>query len=75
MDNSTFLDNLQKLLLTFEKAVATKEKEWIIKGFIDIYKKIYTISIDTKIISKVFELLLFPLLKQFGDNHDHRFSR
>jgi len=64
--NEEFLDKLQKALNTFEKAISTDEKQWIIKGFIDIYKNIFTISIDTKIISKVLELLLFPLLKKFG---------
>ena len=70
MNKTDFLARLQKHLVDFERAISTDEKEWIIKGFIDIYKNIYTISIDTKIVSKVFELLLFPLLKSFGDNND-----
>ena len=63
MTTKEFIDNLKKELEKFEKAFSTDEKEWIIKGFIDIYKNIYSISIDTKIVSKVLELLLFPLLK------------
>jgi len=47
-------------------AVATNEGEWIIKGFIDVYRRIYTISVDTKIVSKVLELLLFPMFVKFG---------
>lgn len=70
MKKSYFLTKLQQKLCTFEKAISTKEKEWIIKGFIDIYKNIYTISIDTKIISKVLELLLFPLLQNFAKEND-----
>lgn len=66
MTKEMFLQKLQSKLKTFEKAVSTNERDWIIKGFIDIYKNIYTISIDTKIISKVLELLLFPLLEQFA---------
>ena len=69
MTNEEFLGKLQKALTTFEKAISTDEKQWIIKGFIDIYKNIYTISIDTKIVSKVLELLLFPLLKRFGTDN------
>lgn len=38
----------------------TKGDEWTIRGFIDIFKNIYTISSDTKIVSKVLELHLFP---------------
>ena len=70
MKKSYFLTKLQQKLCTFEKAISTKEKEWIIKGFIDIYKNIYTISIDTKIISKVLKLLLFPLLQNFAKEND-----
>lgn len=66
-------DQFHKLLqahaATFAKAVATNEGEWIIKGFIDIYKRIYTISVDTKIVSKVLELLLFPMFVDFGKKH------
>ena len=51
------------------KAVATNEGEWIIKGFIDVYERIYTISVDTKIVSKVLELLLFPMFVEFGKKH------
>ncbi len=61
-----FLARLQDKLAVFEDAISTNEREWIIKGFIDIYKNIYTISIDTKIVSKVMELLLFPLLLRFA---------
>ena len=66
MTKDIFLTKLQEKLASFEKAISTNEKEWIIKGFIDIYKNIYTISIDTKIVSKVLELLLFPLLQNFA---------
>src|ERR1035438_10535804 len=64
-----FLENLQTHAASFAKAVATKEGEWIIKGFIDIYRRIYTISVDTKIVSKVLELLLFPMFVDFGKKH------
>ncbi len=37
-----------------------------IKGFIDIDKNIYTISSDTKIISKILEIQLFPKFKTFA---------
>ncbi len=69
MTNDVFLQLLQKHTAKFAAAVATKEGEWIVKGFIDIYKHIYTVSVDTKIISKVLELLLFPLFVDFGKAH------
>ena len=72
MTSETFLRALQTHANKFAEAVATKEGEWVVKGFIDIYKRIYTVSVDTKIISKVLELLLFPLFVDFGKAHNLR---
>ncbi|MGO9587989.1 MAG: type II restriction endonuclease [Limisphaerales bacterium] len=69
MTREQFLKKLQAHAATFEKAVATNEGEWIIKGFIDVYQRIYTISVDTKIVSKVLELLLFPMFVEFAKKH------
>lgn len=66
MTSEQFLPQLQAHAATFAKAVSTNEGEWIIKGFIDIYRRIYTISVDTKIVSKVLELLLFPMFVEFA---------
>ena len=49
MTSEEFLHELQAHAESFAKAVATDEGEWIIKGFIDVYRRIYTISVDTKI--------------------------
>lgn len=70
MTSDEFLTALQIHADSFARAVATNEGEWIIKGFIDIYRTIYTISVDTKIVSKVLELLLFPMFVEFGKQHD-----
>jgi hypothetical protein len=69
MTPNEFLEKLQTHAASFAKAVATNEGEWIIKGFIDVYQRIYTISVDTKIVSKVLELLLFPMFVEFGKKH------
>lgn len=70
MSPEQFLQLLQAHTKSFAAAVATKEGEWIIKGFIDVYQRIYTISVDTKIVSKVLELLLFPMFVEFAKQHD-----
>ncbi|NJN99937.1 MAG: restriction endonuclease [Anaerolineales bacterium] len=70
MTTEEFLRHLQEHTASFAQAIATAEGEWIIKGFIDIYQRIYTISVDTKIVSKVLELLLFPMFVEFAENHD-----
>jgi hypothetical protein len=69
MTANEFLKKLQAHAESFAKAVATDEGEWIIKGFIDVYSRIYTISVDTKIVSTVLELLLFPMFVEFGKAH------
>jgi len=69
MDKSEFLGALQTEAANFNKAVSTSKGDWIVKGFIDIAKNIYTISVDTKVISKIMELLLFPELARFAKKH------
>src|SRR5580704_16893872 len=69
MTSEEFLRELQAHAESFARAVATDEGEWIIKGFIDVYKRIYSISVDTKIVSKVLELLLFPMFVEFANMH------
>ncbi len=69
MTREQFLEKLQAHAATFAKAVATNEGEWIIKGFIDVYRRIYTISVDTKIVSKVLELILYPMFVEFEKSH------
>lgn len=48
--------------------VSTHSGDWSIKGFVDIDKNIYTISADTKIISKILEIQLFPKFLEFADS-------
>lgn len=74
MDAKEFHARLQAHTASFAKAVATDEGEWIIKGFIDIYERIYTISVDTKITSKVLELLLFPMFVNFASTNSLSFE-
>lgn len=55
-----FKKQLLKYVDQFNTAVSTEDGDWVVKGFIDIAKNIYTISVDTKVVSKIMELLLFP---------------
>ena len=55
------MENVRKELLvklrafanTLADTITTNDGQWTIKGFIDVFKNVYTISSDTKIISKV----------------------
>ena len=68
--NESFLNALREEFEHFAAAIAVDSGEWIIKGFIDVYRNIYTISTDTKVISKIMELTLFPVLARFAENHN-----
>lgn len=67
-----FRNQLLKYVDTFNAAVSTADGDWVVKGFIDIAKNIYTISVDTKVVSKIMELLLFPQICQFADEHKYK---
>lgn len=64
-----FLKNLQAVANRFDKLVAMKNGDWIVKGFIDVFRNVYTISGDTKVVSKIIELMLFPYFVEFADEH------
>ena len=49
------------------KDIRTEDGQWTVKGFIDVYRSIYTISSDTKIVSKILEIHLLPKLLSFAD--------
>src|ERR1051326_6363554 len=70
MKKDEILLALQKEVAGYNKIIATDKGDWIVKGFIDIYKNIYTISIDTKVVSKVIELLLIPAFENFAKKND-----
>ncbi|RKZ43257.1 MAG: hypothetical protein DRQ41_05775 [Gammaproteobacteria bacterium] len=50
--------------------VSDKDNQWTIKGFIDIFQNIYSISADTKIVSKVLEIHLFPRFLEFAEQNE-----
>jgi hypothetical protein len=52
--------------------VMTEQGDWTVKGFIDVYQRIYTISVDTKVLSKVLELLMFPVIARFAAEQGYR---
>ena len=60
-----FVDELQQY-------ISTETGEWTVKGFIDIYKNIYTISSDTKIVSKILEIHIFPEILRFAEKNNYK---
>ena len=65
-EKALFASQLKEFASTLRDYIS-KDDEWTIKGFIDVFKNVYTISSDTKIISKVLELHLFPAFLSFSE--------
>ena len=70
-DKKKYKSDFKKELDTFadklKRYVSTENGDWTVKGFIDVYKNIYTISSDTKIVSKILEIHIFPQILQLAD--------
>lgn len=67
-----FLDKLTEFSKELTEYVSDRVGDWKVKGFIDIEKNIYTISSDTKIISKILEIQLFPKFLEFADQNGYK---
>ena len=67
-----FKQALIEFVETFKGHISTSDDQWTIKGFIDVFRNIYTISADTKIVSKILEIHLFPKLLEFASQNNYR---
>lgn len=65
-EKARFARELKAFAATLANEI-TQNDEWTIRGFIDIFKNIYTISADTKVVSKILELHLFPHFLGFAE--------
>ena len=72
MTMERFREDLLQDFDEFRRTLATDAGEWVVKGFIDVYRNIYTISVDTKVVSKIIELMLFPVISRFAETHGYR---
>lgn len=70
MDKKLFLSLLTEEVKTYKPFLETKDGQWIVKGFIDTNKNIYTITNDTKVVSKIIEILLIPRLNAFASKNN-----
>jgi len=70
MTKSDFETALIELTTTLRGHVSCDCGQWTVKGFIDTFRNVYTISSDTKIVSKILEIHLFPKILEFAKNND-----
>jgi hypothetical protein len=66
-----FQGRLREFVQSLGSYISTEDGQWTVKGFIDIYKNIYTISSDTKVVSKILEIHLFPRLLEFAESNGY----
>ena len=71
-EKEKFKTNLKTFVLELAEHVSTEDKQWAVKGFIDVFRNIYTISADTKIVSKILEIHLFPKILEFAQKHQFK---
>jgi hypothetical protein len=67
-----FEQQLKEFVETFQSHISSPDGQWTVKGFIDIFKKVYTISGDTKILSKILEIHLFPKILEFASTYGYK---
>ena len=69
MIKSEFETELKAFASGLTNYVSTTDGQWTVKGFIDVFRNVYTISSDTKIVSKILEIHLFPKILAFAEEH------
>jgi Restriction endonuclease EcoRV len=67
-----FAAKLFQLVNQLKGHVSTDDGQWTVKGFIDIFSNVYTISSDTKIVSKILEIHLFPKILAFAQSNGYK---
>jgi hypothetical protein len=71
-EKEKFARKLEKFVTELKNHVSTDDGQWTVKGFIDIFKNVYTISSDTKIVSKILEIHLFPKILAFAQTNKYK---
>ncbi|MBQ0088100.1 MAG: restriction endonuclease [Prevotellaceae bacterium] len=70
MTKEAFFDLLTDEVKSYKSYLETDSHDWIVKGFIDVNKNVYTITNDTKVVSKIIEILLIPRLELFAQRNN-----
>ncbi|MFZ2407379.1 MAG: EcoRV family type II restriction endonuclease [Methylobacter sp.] len=71
-EKENFAEKLEEFVTELKEHISTDDGQWTVKGFIDVFKNVYTISSDTKIVSKILEIHLFPKILQFAQTNGYK---
>lgn len=69
MKKQDFIEKFRIFLDTLQEKICINS-EWKIKGFIDSDKQIFSLSNDTKVISKILEIHIFPYILDFAKQNN-----
>ena len=67
-----FIKKLREFVDELSEYSQTNDGQWTIKGFLDVFRNVYTISGDTKIVSKIIEIHLFPKILEFAQINSYK---
>lgn len=59
------------LLSGLERALQTEDGLWTLRGFVDTARRVYSLTTDTKVISKALELMLLPQISGFWEQQGY----
>lgn len=71
-EKEKFAKKLEQFVTELREHVSSEDGQWTVKGFVDIFKNVYTISSDTKIVSKILEIHLFPKILSFAQSNGYK---
>lgn len=71
-EKENFARKLEQFVTELKSHISSDDGQWTVKGFIDIFENIYTISADTKIVSKILEIHLFPKILAFAQANKYK---
>lgn len=60
------------LLARLEQELQTADGLWVLRGFVDTARRVYSLSGDTKVISKALELMLLPPIICFWEEQGYQ---
>lgn len=71
-EKQVFYTTVKDFVAMLDNSISTNDGQWTVKGFVDIFKNVYTISADTKIVSKILEIHLMPIILEFATTNGYK---
>ena len=71
MNKQDFTVALKGVVPSLSSQISASDGCWTIRGIINIHRRIYPLTSDTKVLSKVFEIQVIPELMAFAKKHGY----